>query len=59
MSDKVKPWHNRKPKHHGEFRGKKPHTRPSQDKRIILPRENGKDRFGPREQYDRNDYLDE
>lgn len=35
MGDKVKPWHNRKPKKH-ESRGKRPHPlRPSEDKRIV------------------------
>lgn len=32
MSNKIKPWHQRKPKRHDEFRGKKPHTRPGQGK---------------------------
>jgi len=59
MGDKVKPWHNRKPKKHGEQRGKRVHPlRPSQDKRIVPLRPN--DRYGDERvrEYNLDDYDD-
>lgn len=48
MGDKVKPWHNRKPKRHDqEQRGKKPHTRPTDSKVVQEERPNNReDRYG-------------
>lgn len=62
MGDKVKPWHNRKPKKH-EPRGKRVHPlRPSQDKRIVPLRtreDYENDHYGEWVTNDREDYLDD
>lgn len=47
MGDKVKPWHNRKPKRHDEQpRGKRPHVRPNEDKKFTSRQEYEEDDYG-------------
>ena len=46
MGDKVKPWHNRKPKRHDERRDKRPHLRPNEDKKFTSRQEYEEDDYG-------------
>lgn len=62
MGNKVKPWHSRKPKKHGEHGGKRVvPLRPSQDKRIAPLRTNDRyedERVREWNADDYDDYLD-
>lgn len=57
MGNKVKPWHSRKPKRHGQEQPKKrPHQRPSGKNFQGRNNEfNQDDRYGQWTSYDRSD----
>ncbi len=45
MGDKVKPWHNRKPKRHDEQRGKRPDNRSGQDNKFSNQYDRDNDQY--------------
>lgn len=55
MGDKVKPWHNRKPKRHEE-RGKRPSNRPGQDSKSFDKYDRDNDQYSD---WKTNDYSND